>query len=80
MGYLSRYSGGLRFDSWEGQKLLLFPTASGPALDPTQPTIHWVTGVMSTGVKRPGRKADHSPSYNSEVKDGGTIPPLPYKY
>jgi hypothetical protein len=28
-------------------------------------------------VKRPGREADHSPSSNADVKNGGDIPPLP---
>jgi len=27
----------------------------------TRPPIQWVLGVLSRGVKRPGREADHSP-------------------
>jgi hypothetical protein len=27
----------------------------------------------------PGHKADHIPSYSVEVKNGGTIPPIPRK-
>jgi len=27
------------------------------------------TGVLSPGVKWPGREADHSPTYNAEVKN-----------
>jgi hypothetical protein len=30
------------------------------------------------GVKRPGREADHSPPTSVEVKNGGSIPPLPH--
>jgi hypothetical protein len=29
------------------------------ALGPTQPSIQWVPGALSLGVKRPGREADH---------------------
>jgi hypothetical protein len=29
-------------------------------------------------MKRPEREADHSPPYSSEIKNGGTIPPLPH--
>jgi hypothetical protein len=37
-----------------------------------------VPGVLSPGVKRPGREADHSPLSSAEVKNGGAIPPLPH--
>jgi hypothetical protein len=30
------------------------------------------------GVKLPGRVADHSPPTSAVVKDGGSVPPLPY--
>jgi hypothetical protein len=33
-------------------------------------------GEHSTGVKRPGRQADHSPLSSAGVKNGGNIPPL----
>jgi len=56
------------FDPWQGQVFLL---TTGPALGPTQP-IKWITGV-----KRPGREADHSPSSSAEVKMSGAILPLP---
>jgi hypothetical protein len=35
----------------------------------TQPPIQWVPGVLSLGVKRPGRDADHSPPSSAEVKE-----------
>jgi hypothetical protein len=54
----------------------LFPTAFGPILGSTQPPIQWVPGALSPGVKRQGRKADHSPPSIAEVKKGGAIPPL----
>jgi hypothetical protein len=31
-----------------------------------------------TGLKSPGREADHSPAPSAEVKNGRAIPPLPY--
>jgi hypothetical protein len=36
-------------------------------------------GAASTGVKRQGREANHSPKSNVEVKNGGAIPPVPHK-
>jgi hypothetical protein len=39
----------------------------------------WVPGVLSLGVKRPGREADHSPPSSAEVKNARSytsIPPL----
>jgi hypothetical protein len=44
-------------------------TASIPALGPYQPPIQWVPGTLSLGVRRPGRKADHSPPSSAEVKE-----------
>jgi hypothetical protein len=49
--------------------IFLFTTASRRALGPTQPLIQWVPGVLSLGVKRPGREADHSPPSSVEVKE-----------
>jgi hypothetical protein len=34
-----------------------------------QPPIQWVPGVLISGVKRPRREADHSPSSGAEVKN-----------
>jgi len=44
-------------------------TVSIMALGPTQPPIQWVPGVLSLGVERRGRKADHSPPSGAEVKE-----------
>jgi len=38
-----------------------------PALGPTQPSIQWVSGTLSLGVKWPGREADHLPMASAEV-------------
>jgi hypothetical protein len=66
MGWTMRV---LRFDSWRGLGIFLFITGSRPALGPTQPRIQWVPGVLSLGVKRPGREADHSPPSSAKVKE-----------
>jgi hypothetical protein len=41
-------------------------------------TGYGVDGVLSPGVKRPGREADHSPQSSAKVKNGGAIPPFPH--
>jgi hypothetical protein len=38
-----------------------------------------LSSPLGTGGKRPGREADHPPPASAEVKNGGTIPPLPHK-
>jgi hypothetical protein len=68
-----RRAGRPGFDSRQG-KIFLFPTASRPALRPTQ----WVSGEISPGAKRLGREADHSPPSSAEVKNGGAMPSLPH--
>jgi len=58
----------LEFDSRQGQGFFsLFATASSLALGP-KPPIQSVSGVLSAGVKRLGREADHSPPFSAEVK------------
>jgi hypothetical protein len=42
--------------------------SSRSALGPTPSLIQWVLWVLSTGVKRQGREADHSPPTSAEVK------------
>jgi len=44
--------------------IFLFTAVSTLILGPTQTPIQWVLGV-----KRPGRKADHSPLSSAEVKN-----------
>jgi hypothetical protein len=57
MGYGLDGRGSIR---GEGKKF--FFSSSTPALEPTHHSIQWVPGVISLGVKRPGREVDHSPS------------------
>jgi hypothetical protein len=58
-GFLGLIPGG----GWE---FFLFTTASRTVVGPTQPPIQWVPGVLSLGIKRPGREADHSPLSRTE--------------
>jgi hypothetical protein len=73
LGWCSRYSNWL--DDKRGRSLstskvknFLFTTSSRLALGPTQPTIQWVLGVLSPGVKWLGREADQSPPTGVKVK------------
>jgi hypothetical protein len=54
----------------------LYSTAYIQALGPTQPSIHWESGVFSQR-KTTGPDADHSPPSSSEVKIGLSVAPLP---
>jgi hypothetical protein len=56
-----------RFESRQGLGIFLFTTASRPALGPIYPPIQWVPEALSLGVKRPGRKADHSHPSTADV-------------
>jgi hypothetical protein len=49
------------FESRQGLGIFLFTTASRPALGLIQPPIQWVPRVLTLGIKRPGREANHSP-------------------
>jgi hypothetical protein len=59
----------LGFDFRRELVIFFFTTASRTALEPTQPPVQWVTVVLSLGVKRPEREADHSPPSRAEVKN-----------
>jgi hypothetical protein len=59
----------LGFDSQQGLGIFLFTTMSRTLLGPTQPPIQWVPGVLSLGVKQPGREGDHSPPSSAEEKN-----------
>jgi hypothetical protein len=60
-----------RFDSRKGGMMGFFRFAIEfrPALGPTHPPIERVSGVISPGIKWPGREADHSPPFCVEVKN-----------
>jgi len=55
--YLSQYSdeaGRPGFDSWQGQRYLLFSIVSRPTLGPNESPIQWVPLAVSLGIKRTG--------------------------
>jgi hypothetical protein len=52
------------------------PIPNWQALAPTQPSIQWVLGALSPGLKRPGLEAHHSPPTSAKVKKCGSIHPL----
>jgi hypothetical protein len=64
-------------ESRQVQKILLFSTASRPALGPTQPPTQWVPGAVSPEVRRQGCEADRLQQFTAEVKNGGVMPSLP---
>jgi hypothetical protein len=57
------------FESRREVGIFLFDTVSRPTLGPTQPPIQLIPVVLSLRVKRPERKADHSPPSSAEVKE-----------
>jgi hypothetical protein len=65
----------VRFPAGAGN--FLFTTASRTALGPTQPPNSWVPGVLSLGVKRPDREADHSPPSSTDVKNAWSYTSTP---
>jgi hypothetical protein len=50
-------------------KIFLLFRSSRPVLVYTQPPVQWVTGTLSSGIKRPGREADRSSPISAEVKN-----------
>jgi hypothetical protein len=52
-----------------GPGIFLLTTASRTVLGLTQPSMQWVTGALSLGVKRLVREAGHSPPSSAEVKE-----------
>jgi hypothetical protein len=71
---LGRYS--FLADSGHGLVFLFdIPYTQGQA--PVQPSIQWVKGVISTGIRRLGSEADQSPPPSYEEDKCGGIPHLP---
>jgi len=59
--------------------VVLFATASKPALGPNQLPIKWVLEATTPVLKQPQRVADHSPPSSAEIKNAwscASIPPL----
>jgi hypothetical protein len=58
---------GVRFPAGVG--IFFFDNTFILALKPTQPPIQWVQGVLSKGVKWPGRGVNHTAPSSAEVKN-----------
>jgi hypothetical protein len=54
----------------------LFAAASRLALEPIQPVVE-VPGVLTLGIKRPGREAYHPLPSDVEVKNSGSYTTFP---
>jgi hypothetical protein len=63
-----------------GTRDFLYSTASRPVMGPTQPSMIWVPGVLSSGAKRLGPRADQSLQSSVDVKNGGASPPFPLRF
>ena len=57
------------FDPRQGQEIFLFSKMTRAALIPTQLRSRWEHWAFSSGVKWPGREADHSSQSNAKVKN-----------
>jgi hypothetical protein len=66
---------GVRFPAEATDCSLLHSIQTGSRAHPASYPMG--VGNFSPGVKRPDRDTNHSPPSSAEVKNGGTIPPLP---
>jgi hypothetical protein len=62
-------------DFLQGKRFLLFSKCSDGPWGPPSLLCNDIRGFFSE-IKRPEREADHSSSFNAEVKNGAAIPPL----
>jgi hypothetical protein len=68
IGILTRYGPEvLGFEPQQEQDIFPSPYLSIPALEPNQPNIHWVPGLIP-GVKLPKRGVDRPSPPNTEVR------------
>jgi hypothetical protein len=68
---------GVQFPAGAIMRIFLFATVSRPIMGPIQPTIKWITGALSPGVKRPDRESNHSPPSRAEVKNAWSYTSTP---
>jgi hypothetical protein len=75
VGIAAGWTASVRFPAGASDFPLLHSLQTGSW---SHPASYPVGTGDSLKVKRSGRDADHSPLSIAEVKNGGTIPPLPY--
>jgi hypothetical protein len=63
-----------------GRRKFSFLHLSRPVLGPIQPPFQQVAEAVYPEVKLSEREGDYSLSSSAEVKNGGTIQPLPHTY
>jgi hypothetical protein len=56
-----------------GTGICPFCTASRPPVRPTRPLIKWLPGTLFWGLKRPVRKANHSPLFSFKFRNHGAM-------
>jgi hypothetical protein len=61
-----------------GKKLFSSPQRPDQFWGPPSLLYSGHRGNISLGIMRSGRQADHSPTPNADVKNGGAIPPPPH--
>ena len=66
--YITNITTGWEVRGIESRCGLDFSHPSGSVLEPTLPTVQWLS-VLSRAVKRPGRGVDHLPPCRLEVKE-----------
>jgi hypothetical protein len=57
------------FDIHQVYGFVLFATTCRLSLGTTQPSLQWIPGAISPGVKQPGREANNSPRSSVEIKN-----------
>jgi hypothetical protein len=67
---------GLRNQFSVEERDFLFTITSRLFLGPTQPSVQWIMRI-SLGLMWKGRETDNSPPSNAQIKNGGTILPVP---
>jgi hypothetical protein len=71
------YLGDTQINFLQVKYIFLYSTSSRQALGHTQPPVQCVTGAILLRGKRSEREGDRSPPSSNEIKNGGTISPLP---
>jgi len=61
------------------KQIFLFCWTSSPVLEITEPSVQWVLEALSSGIKQPAHKADHSPPSSTEIKNAWSCTSRPLR-
>jgi hypothetical protein len=75
--YLRNFEDWFVFRQGEWWEFFLFATASRPILGPTQSPSQCVPGILTPGLNRPEREADHTPPFSAELKNAWSFTSTP---